>query len=232
MAALFAISGNAGEPASDVLKTASGDLAITVIGHASLMLQYGNTVIHVDPFSRMADYAALPKADLILITHEHADHLDPTALSKIRTANTAILLSKKCAGRIAGGVVMNNGDVQTVRGIKVEAVPAYNIVHRREDGQPYHPRGIGNGYVMTFADKRVYVAGDTEDTPEMKALTDIDCAFLPMNVPYTMTPEMAANAAMAFKPKALYPYHMGETDASRLVELLKNSPGIEVRIRK
>ena len=127
---------------------------------------------------------------------------------------------------------MHNGDVKTVLGVKIEAVPAYNIVHLRSGNTPYHPKGVGNGYVMTFGDKRVYVAGDTENTPEMKKLKDIDIAFLPMNLPYTMTPEMVADAAKAFKPKILYPYHFGRTDTNQLVELLKDSKDIEVRIRK
>ena len=127
---------------------------------------------------------------------------------------------------------MKNGDVQTVKGIRIEAVPAYNIVHKRPNGQPYHPKGVGNGYVLTFGDKRVYVAGDTENIPEMKALRGIDIAFLPMNLPYTMTPEMVADAAQAFQPKVLYPYHYGETDPSELVKLLEGQKGIEVRIRE
>ena len=110
-------------------------------------------------------------------------------------------------------------------------VLAYNIVHKRDTGQPFHPKGVGNGYIITFGDKRVYVAGDTENVPEMKGLKSIDIAFLPMNLPYTMTPEMVADAAKAFKPKILYPYHFGETDTSKVVSLLKGTPEIEVRIR-
>ena len=127
---------------------------------------------------------------------------------------------------------MMNGDVRTELGVKIEAVPAYNLVHKRDDGQLYHPKGVGNGYVLTFGDKRVYVAGDTENTPEMKSLKQIDCAFLPMNLPYTMTPEMVADAAIAFRPKILYPYHHMGTNQTELVELLKDTPGIEVRINK
>ena len=126
---------------------------------------------------------------------------------------------------------MNNGETQTIDSVKIEAVPAYNIVHKRENGEPYHPKGLGNGYVLTFGDKRVYVAGDTENIPEMKSLQAIDFAFLPMNLPYTMTPEMVADAATAFRPKILYPYHYGDTDTSRIVVLLKDAQGIEVRIR-
>ena len=145
--------------------------------------------------------------------------------------NTTILLTTACGGKVKDGTVIKNGESKTVQGIAVTAVPAYNIVHKRGSGQPFHPRGVGNGYVLTFGDKRVYVAGDTENTPEMKALTDIDVAFLPMNLPYTMTPEMVADAAKAFKPRVLYPYHYGDTDPNKLVSLLKDT-GIEVRVRK
>jgi L-ascorbate metabolism protein UlaG (beta-lactamase superfamily) len=132
---------------------------------------------------------------------------------------------------IEGSIILKNGDTQTIQDIKIEAVPAYNIKHMRSENSPFHPKGEGNGYVLTFSDKRVYVAGDTENTPEMKALKNIDVAFLPMNLPYTMTPEMVADAASAFKPRVLYPYHFGNTDTSQLVELLKDTPEIEVRIR-
>jgi L-ascorbate metabolism protein UlaG (beta-lactamase superfamily) len=127
---------------------------------------------------------------------------------------------------------MKNGDVKTIGEIQIEAVPAYNLVHMRESGEPFHIKGTCNGYVITFGEKRVYVAGDTENTPEMKALEDIDIAFLPMNLPYTMTPEMVADAAKAFKPKILYPYHFGETDVSKIVDLMKDEKEIEVRVRK
>jgi L-ascorbate metabolism protein UlaG (beta-lactamase superfamily) len=143
-----------------------------------------------------------------------------------------VVLTETCAKQVQGGVVMTNGDVKTVEGLKIEAVPAYNIVHKQDTGQPFHPKGVGNGYIITFGDKRVYVAGDTENTPEVKALKNVDIAFLPMNLPYTMTPEMVADAAKAFKPKILYPYHFGETDTSKVVSLLKGTPEIEVRIRK
>lgn len=217
---------------TDIVKTSAGDLKITFIGHGSLMFNFGGKVIHVDPYSDVADYNAFPKAHLILLTHEHRDHLDLKALNAVRTEKTMVVLTETCAKQVQGGVVMLNGDVKTVEGLKIEAVPAYNIVHKRDTGQPFHPKGVGNGYIITFGDKRVYVAGDTENTPEMKGLKNIDIAFLPMNLPYTMTPEMVTDAAKAFKPKVLYPYHFGETDTSKVVSLLKGTPGIEVRIRK
>jgi gluconolactonase len=216
----------------DVINTSGGDLRITFIGHGTLMFTYDGKVIHVDPVSREADYSTLPKADFILVTHEHGDHLDAKAVEKIREPGTKVVLTQTCAERLDGRIVMHNCDVKTVAGLKIEAVPAYNIVHKRSSGQPFHPRGRGNGYVITFGDKRVYVAGDTENTPEMKKLKDIDIAFLLMNVPYTMTPEMVADSARAFKPEILYPYHYGQTDPSRLIDLLRDSKEIEVRIRK
>jgi len=232
--AVFAASGALAQVKfqTDVLKTSSGDLKMTFIGHGTLLFDYNGQIIHVDPWTKQADYAGLPKADLILLTHEHRDHLDLEAIKAIRTDKTLIVLTEKCAAQVQGGLVMANGEVKTVAGLRIEALPAYNLVHMRGPGQPYHPKGEGNGYVVTFGDKRVYIAGDTENTPEMKGLKDIDVAFLPMNLPYTMTPEMVADAARAFKPKVLYPYHFGETDTGKLVELLKDSPEIEVRLRR
>jgi len=216
----------------DTIKTAGGDLLITFIGHGTLMLEYNGRIIHIDPFGRLADYSKLPAADIIFLTHHHRDHLDLEALKQIRTAKTIVVLTGKCAEQVEKGIVMKNGETRTVEGIGVRAVPAYNLVHKRDNGQPFHPQGEGNGYVLTFADKNVYIAGDTENIPEMKTLKGIDVAFLPMNLPYTMTPEMVADAAAAFKPKVLYPYHYGETDTSRIVTLLKDLEGVEVRIRR
>jgi len=217
--------------AADTITTSAGDLTITFIGHGSLMFAFAGKIIHVDPFSKVADYATLPKADIILLTHEHFDHLDTAAFNNMHTANTDVVLTETCAKQIKGGIVMHNGEVKTLQGVQIEAVPAYNLIHKRDNNQPFHPKGVGNGYILTFGDKRVYVAGDTENTPEMKALRDIDVAFLPMNLPYTMTPEMVADAAKTFQPKILYPYHYGETDTAKLVNLLRNDKKIEVRIR-
>ena len=215
----------------DIIKTSIGELNITFIGHGTLMFTFGGKIIHLDPVSREADYTKMPQADLILITHEHGDHLDPKAIKVIRKEKTEIVLTEICAKEVKDGIVMKNGDVKNIGELKIEAVPAYNIAHKRPNGHPFHPKGDGNGYVITFGDKRVYVAGDTENTPEVKKLKEIDIAFLPMNLPYTMTPEMVADAAKAFKPKILYPYHFGSTDTSELVKLLKEEKEIEVRIR-
>ncbi len=216
----------------DVLPTSAGDLAITFLGHGSLLLVFQGKNIYVDVFGEVADYSKLPKANIVFLTHEHFDHLDSKALASIRMDKTLLVLTEICAQQITGGIVMRNGGVQTVAGIPVEAVPAYNLIHKRENGQPFHPKGAGNGYVLTFGDTRLYIAGDTENIPEMKALQDIAIAFLPMNLPYTMNPEMVAEAAKAFRPRILYPYHYGNTDVSKLVELLKGEKKIEVRIRK
>jgi L-ascorbate metabolism protein UlaG (beta-lactamase superfamily) len=218
---------------TEIIKTDAGPLKITFIGHASLMFTFKNMTIHVDPFSRMGDYKNLPKADLVLLTHQHSDHLDTGALKKIRIDKTKIILSQKCSETVSNGIIMKNGDTKTVNGLKIEAVPAYNIVHKRGSGDPFHPKGEGNGYVITFGNKRVYVAGDTENTPEMKNLKNIDTAFLPMNLPYTMTPEMVVDAVKAFKPKILYPYHyaFGTTDLKKLETLMKDVKEVELRIR-
>jgi len=217
---------------TDIIKTDSGNLEITFIGHGTLMCKYGGKIIHIDPFSRLADYSKMPKADIIFITHEHRDHLDLKALDLVRTEKSLVVLTNKCASQVEGGIVMKNGDVRPVDGLRIEAVPAYNIVHMRSEGVPFHPKGVGNGYVILFGNKRIYVAGDTENIPEMKQLKSIDVAFLPMNLPYTMSPEMVADAAKSFKPKILYPYHYGNTEPSKIVELLKDEAEIEVRIRK
>jgi L-ascorbate metabolism protein UlaG (beta-lactamase superfamily) len=217
----------------DTIKTSQGDLEITFIGHGTIMFSFDGKVIHVDPWTMTSfDYNNTSKADIILVTHEHGDHLDKKAIDALKKDDTRIVATELCVKQLGEGAVMKNGDEKTIFGIRIEAVPAYNIVHMRNENSPFHPKGIGNGYVITFGDKKVYVAGDTENTPEMKALKGIDIAFLPMNIPYTMTPEMVADAAKAFRPAVLYPYHYGNTDTSKLVTLLKDEEDIEVRIRK
>jgi L-ascorbate metabolism protein UlaG (beta-lactamase superfamily) len=224
---------------TDVMPTGSGDLTITFLGHGSLLFSFDGMTIAIDPYSKVADYTTLPKADLILVTHEHGDHLDLGAIKAIRNDRTVVAANPAAAEKIPGALVMKNGDKRRFSGprknspgIEVTAVPAYNLVHERSPGVPFHPKGNGNGYVLTFGDRRVYVAGDTENVPEMKILAGVDIAFLPMNLPYTMTPEMAADAARMIRPKIFYPYHFGETDTSRIVELLRDRKEIEVRIRR
>ena len=217
---------------TDLFPTAAGELKIGFIGHGSLIFFSAGKVIHVDPYSKLADYRQLPKADLILLTHEHRDHLDPQAIAAISTPTTEIITNATCAEQLGLPHFLKNGEARNWQGIHIEAVPAYNLLHKRANGEPFHPRGNGNGYLLTIGGKRIYVAGDTENIPAMKTLQQIDIAFLPMNLPYTMTPEMVADAARAFRPKILYPYHFGKTDTARLVELLQDNPEIEVRIRQ
>ena len=231
---VLGLAGLAGAPQKaekDVIPTSKGDLEITFLGHASLMMTFGGKTIHIDPYGDAADYRTLPRADLILVTHEHFDHMDPEALKLAFKPGTAAVGCKACAPKLPGAIIMANGDTRTVIGLTIEAVPAYTIEHTRPDGNPFHPKGAGNGYIVIFGETHVYLAGDTENTPEMKALRSIDIAFLPMNLPYTMTPEQVADAAMAFRPKVLYPYHTGDTDTGRLVKLLQGEKEIEVRIR-
>jgi len=223
-----------GQLESDVIKTSGGDLEMFFVGHGTLMFKYNGLVIHIDPVMREADYKEMPDADLILVTHEHGDHLDISAIDQIMKEDTRVVMTRKCLDQLEDfeATVMNNGDKTTLLGMGIEAVPAYNIKHKRSSGSPYHPKGEGNGYVLTFGDTRVLVAGDTENIPEIKALKDIHIAFLPMNVPYTMTPEMVADAARAIRPDILYPYHYGNTDPQELVALLEDEKDIEVRIRE
>ena len=218
--------------ASDIFQTADGELRITFIGHGSLLFEFGGRALYVDPDGRLADFAVMPKADLILVSHQHGDHFDPQAIAALRQAATEIFVSASCLPQPAGARVLNNGDRRLYFGVTIEAVPAYNMVHQRPDGRPFHPRGEGNGYVLSFPGLRVYVAGDTENIPEMQELKNIDVAFLPMNIPYTMTPEMTALAARVVRPRILYPYHFSDTDPRRLIELLRDEPTIEVRVRK
>jgi L-ascorbate metabolism protein UlaG (beta-lactamase superfamily) len=233
LALLIAASGawsqTGGDPeGSDVLCFPGGELRITFIGHGTLMFEWKGWIIHVDPVGQEADYTKLPKADLVLVTHEHTDHLDAKAVASIRKEGTRVLANEAAAKALPGAEAVSNGETRTIGGVKIQAVAAYNTTAGRER---FHPKGRGNGYLLDFAGQRVYVAGDTEVTPEMLALEDIAVAFLPMNQPYTMTPEQVAEAARVMRPRILYPYHYGETDPARLLALLRDTPEVEVRIR-
>ena len=215
----------------DIISTSSGNLSITFLGHGTLYFEFEGKVIHIDPVSDYANYKNLPKADLILVTHHHSDHLDSIAIETLWKSTTELVLTETCFEKMQKGIVMKNGNEKEVAGFPISAVPAYNILHKRENGEPFHPKGIGNGYIIGFGDKAVYIAGDTENIPEMNEMEGIDIAFLPMNLPYTMTPEMTADAAKKIKPKILYPYHYGNSDVNELIYLLNNQ-NIEIRIRK
>ena len=216
----------------DIIKTSGGALEITFIGHGTLMFNFNDLIIHIDPVSSYTDYSKLPDADIILITHQHGDHLNKEAIDLISKSDTEIIVTEKVSQELDGGIIMKNWDKRNVKAIEILAVPAYNLVHKRDNGSPFHPKGEGNGYVLTFADIKVYVAGDTENFPEMDDMPQVDVAFLPMNLPYTMTPEMVADAALRLNPKILYPYHFGNTDTDELLKLLENHKEIQVRIRK
>ncbi len=217
---------------SDTIKTNAGDLVFTFVGHGTLQFTYNNLTIHIDPVGQYADYSKMPVADIILITHQHGDHLDSMAINQIRCESTEILCPEICLTQFQDGKVMHNGESCRIKGIGIDAVPAYNLVHKRDNGKPYHPKGEGNGYILTFGDTKVYVAGDTENIPEMKQFVGINYAFLPMNLPYTMTPQMVADAVKLFQPEVLYPYHYGDTNVQNLLDLFKGKSKPEIRIRQ
>jgi L-ascorbate metabolism protein UlaG (beta-lactamase superfamily) len=217
-------------PAYDKISTEAGNVEMHFIGHGSLMFKVNGFVIYFDPVKSSGDYRFLPKADLILVTHEHYDHLDIKLINELKKEGTLVFTNEKSTEQLGWAMTMKPGDRQEVNSIVIEAVHAYNIVNMRSPGQPFHPKGTGIGYILTIGGRRFYIAGDTENTTEMKDLKNIEVAFLPMNLPYTMTPAMVADAAKAFRPRILYPYHYGETNTEELVNLLKGS-GIEVRIR-
>lgn len=217
-------------PSYDKVNTAAGIVEMHFIGHGSLMFKVNGFIIYIDPVSSSGNYEFLPKADLILITHEHGDHLDVNLINNLKKDGTLVFCNVNSAAKIPWAMTMKEGSRQEINNIIIEAVPAYNIVNERAPGEPFHPKGAGLGYILTIGGKKFYIAGDTENTPEMKALKNIEVAFLPMNLPYTMTPEMVADAARAFKPKILYPYHFGDTNTDELVKLLKDTK-IEIRIR-
>jgi L-ascorbate metabolism protein UlaG (beta-lactamase superfamily) len=208
--------------------TSGGTVRITVIRHASLLIEAPGEAVYVDP--AQGDYTGLPPATLILVTHAHGDHLAPALIAKLRPAAATVVAPASAAAKIPGAVVMKNGETKTVLKWRIEAVPMYNLKRGPSAGALYHQKGDGNGYVLTYGGKRFYVAGDTENIPEMRALSNIDVAFLPMNLPYTMAPEEAAEAAKAFRPRIVYPYHCRGADLSAFEKALAGT-GIEARIR-
>lgn len=218
----------------DVFSTDNGTkVALYCIKHGSVKMQIGDKWLYIDPVTDkvppVTDYTTMPKADYILITHEHADHLDAVAIEQLTKEGTKLILNPRSSEILGGkGEVMTNGDHTALGAIAVDAVPAYNS---SADKQQFHPKGRDNGYILTIEGLRIYVAGDTEDIPEMSGIKDIDVAFLPCNLPFTMTPEQCANAARTIKPRVLFPYHYGKTVIEEVSNLLKGS-GIDVRIRQ
>jgi L-ascorbate metabolism protein UlaG (beta-lactamase superfamily) len=210
-------------------KTTAGVVKITPIRHASMMIEAGGKVIHVDPWSQ-GNFDGLPKADLILITDIHPDHLDQAAIDKIRKNGTVFIAPQAVAKTIADAKVIRNGESTTWDQWAIEAVPMYNLKRGPSPGTFYHDKGRGNGYILTYGGTRFYISGDTEGIPEMRALKNIDVAFVCMNLPYTMTPEEAAGAVRAFHPKVVYPYHYRGSDTKAFEKALAGT-GIEVRLR-
>jgi len=207
--------------------TAAGALRLTPIQHASLMIEAGGEVLYIDP--AQGKYDGMPQADYILITDIHGDHMAPAVVNKLKKAGTVILAPKAVAETVAGCTVISNGETKTIGDFKVEAIPMYNL-KPAPNGTVFHDKGRGNGYVLTYGGKRFYFSGDTDGTPEMKALRNIDVAFVCMNPPYTMSTEAAAEAVRAFHPAIVYPYHYSGSDLTVFSKALAGS-GIEVRIR-
>ncbi len=228
-AMLVVMALHAAPPPPDRIPASGGDIVIQPINHATLQLAHAGIVIDVDPVAQ-GSYEGLAAPDLILVTDIHADHLDPATIAKIRKADTKIVAPEAAAAKLDHPIVMANGATQTVNGVVLEAVPMYNLTRGPAAGQLYHPKGRGNGYVLTMGGKRIYIAGDTACTPEMRALRHIDVAFVPMNLPYTMPPDEAAECVKAFRPAIVYPYHYRGSDLQLFADALKGT-GVEVRIR-
>ncbi len=221
---------------ADVIKTSVGDVRIMPLYHGSVMLEFGGKVIDVDPWSQ-GDYTGLPQADLIVVTHTHADHLDRPMIDKLHKSETIIVGPSAATDTLncapACGVIepISDSEKKTVMGIGFEGVPMYNIVNGSAPGKPYHHKGVGSGYILNFGDTRIYFSSDTECTPEIKALKNITVAFMSMNPPRTETPLEAAECVKAFRPKIVYPIHYRGSKPEDFADALKGT-GIEVRIRK
>ena len=192
------------------------------------MLQAAGKNVYIDP-ARPSNFTGLPKADLILITHAHGDHMDPTSIAKLSKPSTEIFAPAAVAKTVTNAHVITNGKSATWGAWKIEAVPMYNLKRGPAPGKLYHPKGWGNGYVLTYGGKRFYFSGDTANIPEMRALKNIDVAFICMNLPYTMTPEEAAAAVKAFHPRIAIPYHYRGSDPEIFKKDLAGT-GIEVRL--
>jgi L-ascorbate metabolism protein UlaG (beta-lactamase superfamily) len=222
--------------ANDTIPTDAGELTVFPINHATFVMTCGGRVIYVDPVGGADVFGDFEPPDLILITHIHGDHTSVETVQAISTDTTAIIAPATVAEKLGKGVpgqlhILANGETFDWEGISIAAVPAYNLT---EDRRSFHPQGRDNGYVVTIGGKRIYISGDTEDIPEMRALEDIDAAFVCMNLPYTMTVERAADAVLAFAPKIVYPYHYkgedGMSDLDAFEKAVAGNPGIEVRL--
>ena len=227
LTALLVVACAALAAAPEEFATTAGPLRLTPIQHASLMIQAGGKVLYIDP--AQGKYDGLPPADYILITDIHGDHMAPAVVEKLKTAGTVILAPKAVAEKVPGCTVISNGESQTIGAFQVEAIPMYNL-KPAANGTFFHDKGRGNGYVLTYGGKRFYFSGDTDAIPEMKALKNIDVAFVCMNLPYTMPPDVAAEAVRAFHPAIVYPYHYSGSDLTVFSKALAGT-GIDVRLR-
>ena len=234
LALLMALGVMTAASAQDVLsfETSEGQLNVTPVGHGSLLFDFGDKVIHVDPYSEVADYTAQPDADWVWITHDHPDHYDEVALDAIQKQETRYVMDPTSAEKFGTGervTVMRNGDAQTLDGVTIRAVPAYNLVRGPDAESKYHPKGLYNGYLATFGDFTVYIAGDTECVPETADLGEVDLAFIPTNLPYTMPPEEAVGCIRTIAPAVVVPYHQGESDPQVVADALADTD-IDVRV--
>lgn len=227
--AALAISARAQTPRpSQTFETSAGSVKITPIFHASTLIEAGGKAIYLDP-AKPANFAGLPPADLILITDIHGDHLDPNAISAVSKSGTQIFAPPAVVKTVTTASPISNGESKSWNGWTIDAIPMYNFKRGPEPGKLYHDKGRGNGYVLTYGGKRFYFSGDTEGIPEMRALKNIDVAFVCMNLPYTMPPDEAADAVKAFHPKIVIPYHYRGSDLAVFQKGLEGT-GIEVRV--
>lgn len=222
--------------AADTVPATGGNIELTPMAHAHVQIEYAGKVIHIDP-SNFANYATAKPADIVLITDIHPDHMDPPSIDKVRKASTVYVAPAALADKFSGPTtIIANGETKTVDGVSIQAVAAYNLTRGPAPGQLYHTKGRANAYLLTLGGKRILFTGDTECTPEIAALTNIDIAFITMNLPFTMPPQEAADCAKAFKPKVVYAYHYrqqglepADKNQTDFATAMKGAAGIEVR---
>lgn len=225
---LFSGSSGFSKEKKHVIKTPEGKLIIKTLGHASLLFQFQGITIYCDPvFSQQANR---PKADIVCLTHDHYDHFNLKSISSVSTQSTRFVCNEQLAGKLENSVVLKNGEKTTISGISIEAVPSYNLNPRFNGDMPYHPKGIGNGYLLRIGQLLIYVAGDTDLIPEMSFLPKIEIAFLPVMAPYTMGYEKFVEAVKIIQPDRVYPYHTGITDLEKLPKTIATEKDIEVVI--
>jgi L-ascorbate metabolism protein UlaG (beta-lactamase superfamily) len=225
---LFVTSFSNADNQTQVFPTSAGPVRIKPLNHASTLIEAGGKLIYLDP-AKPVDFSTRPKADLILITDIHGDHMDPDAIKAVSKAVTDILAPPAVVQTVTSAKPIANGESRSWQEWSVQAIPAYNLKRGPSPGKLFHDKGRGNGYVLTYGGKRFYFSGDTEGVPEMRALQNIDVAFICMNLPYTMPPDEAADAVKAFHPKIVIPYHYRGSDLSIFQKALEGS-GTEVRL--